>query len=115
MFASRQEIKEIIIAVCDRDFKALEKFSENKRIFEYFNNIDLTDNNTMDLIAYVHRHIAEQYIMRAKEQLEKIKNIKDENIKGEIEKVIYSIVPKNNFFSFEHNKEEYKDVEHYFD
>ena len=114
MFASRQEIKEIVIAVCDRDFDKLEEFNENEDLFVY-GDIESTGNDTMDLIAYVHRHTAEQYIIRAKKQLEKIKNIKDENIKGEIEKVIYSIVPKNNFFSFEHNKEEYKDVEHYFD
>lgn len=53
--------------------------------------------------------------MRAKEQLEKIKNIEDKSLKEKIKEIIYNIVPIDDFLSFEHNSKGYKDLEHYFD
>lgn len=112
MITNRKEIKKIIIAVCDRDFDTLEEIQE-KEIYEY-EELDLTGNDMIDLITYVHRYTAEEYIIRANEQLKNLKNIKDETIREELKKVIYNIVPERNFASFEFNSEEYKDREHYF-
>lgn len=63
MIINREEMKRIIIAVCDREFEMLEEI-QKEQIFE-FTDLDLIDSDMMDLIEYIHRYTAEEYIIRA--------------------------------------------------
>lgn len=108
MFANREDIKELIIAVCDNEWEKLEEMQENEMFDD--TDIDIEDCDIMDLITYIHRFTAEEYVKRAKKVLENTQDEKNEDIK----RVVYSIVPVRNFASLEFNAEGYKGVEHYF-
>lgn len=102
---NEEQIKELVIAICDGDFERIEEIQEN----EPFNNleIDFQNSDVMDFISCIHRYTAEKYIKRAIKVLESIVN---KDVRG----IVREIVPIKDLLKFEYNSNEFKNMEHYF-
>lgn len=106
MILSEEKVKEMVVAICDREYEKLEVFQEDEDL--EFLGLDLLDGDAMDFVTYIHRYTAEQYIKRAIKILEANK---DNDI---VKEIVRKIVPIKDLMNFEYNKHDYKYTEHYF-